>query len=92
MGEGGGATTTACGTYLPGTEARQPRLQCDVVPFVLEENISFMKLIQLERAAEQKKECGSVVRYKLPACSHKVLREHTHAHLCMCYPRLLCDA
>lgn len=42
---GGGPTTTACGMHLPGTQARQARLHCDVVPCVLEENISFIKLV-----------------------------------------------
>lgn len=50
-----------CSMHLSGTQAR-PRLHCNGVPLVLEENISFMQLIEMERMTGQKKACRAVAK------------------------------
>lgn len=45
--------------HLPGTQAR-PRLHCKGVLLVLEENISVMQLIEMERTTGQKKACRAM--------------------------------
>lgn len=47
--------------HLPGTQARL-RLHCNGVPLVLEENTSFMQLIEMKRTTGQKKACRAVAK------------------------------
>lgn len=47
--------------HLPGTQAR-PRLHCNGIPIVLEENISFMQLIKMEKTMGQKQACCGVAK------------------------------
>lgn len=42
MGE---ANNTACGMHLPGTGPDKPDCMATLLPFILEENVSFMKRI-----------------------------------------------